>query len=124
MFTVEADPSQNLLAVRYSGSVRVEEAQRCLEHVRLALAKVRSGFRILADLTDLQSMDVTCAPYLTSIMDLCNATGVSAVVRIIPDPTRDIGLQIMSMFHYGRQVEVITCETRDAAVKTLQTLPM
>jgi anti-anti-sigma regulatory factor len=124
MFTIETDPSQNLLVIRYSGSVPAEEAARCLEEVRLALPKLQFGFRILADLAQLESMDVACAPYLTKIMDLCNAKNVSAVVRIIPDPTRDIGLNIMSSFHYGGNVEVITSETEADALERLETLQM
>ena len=120
MVAVQTDPSQNLLIIRYAGSVGPDEAERCLEEVRLALPKVQSGFRILADLTDLESMDVSCAPYLSTIMDVCNASGVAAVVRIIPDPKRDIGLQIMSLFHYGGGVKIITCETADDAMKALQ----
>lgn len=124
MVAVQTDPSQNLLIIRYAGSVGPDEAERCLEEVRLALSKVQSGFRILADLTDLESMDVSCAPYITGIMDVCNASGVSAVVRIIPDPKRDIGLQIMSLFHYRGGVKIITCETADDAMKALQAPPM
>ena len=120
MVAVQTDSSQNLLIIRYTGSVEPDEAERCLEEVRLALPKVQSGFRILADLTDLESMDVSCAPYLSTIMDVCNASGVAAVVRIIPDPKRDIGLQIMSLFHYGGGVKIITCETADDAMKALQ----
>jgi anti-anti-sigma regulatory factor len=122
MFTVETNPSQNLLVIRYSGSVDTNQAERCLEQVRLALPKVKPGFRILADLAQLQSMDVGCAPYLTKIMDACKAKGVSAVVRIIPDPKRDIGLQIMSSFHYGGDVRIITCETEHDAMRALKSL--
>ena len=124
MVAVQTDPSQNLLIIRYAGYVGLDEAKRCLEDVRLALPEVQSGFRILADLTDLESMDVGCVPYLTKIMDICNASGVAAVVRIIPDPKRDIGLQIMSLFHYGGGVKIITCQTADDAMKALQAPPM
>jgi anti-anti-sigma regulatory factor len=123
MFGVETDSPKNLLVIRYSGSVGADEAKQCLERVRVELPNVQSGFRILADLAELRSMDVSCAPYLTQIMDLCNTKGVSAVVRIIPDPSRDIGLNIMSSFHYGGDVQVITCETEEDAVRTLEALP-
>ena len=51
-------------------------------------------------------MDVACVPHLEHIMQLCDEKGVSAVVRAIPDPRRDIGLQIMSYFHYGPEVRI------------------
>ena len=86
-----------------------------MEEVRAGLAKLESGFRLLADLTDLESMDVACAPFIEKAMDLCNEKGASIVVRVIPDPTRDIGMQIMSLFHYGGDVRIVTCETLDEA---------
>ena len=98
MFTIEFDQPQNLLVIRYSDHVVPDETERALEQMRLALASVERGFRLLADLTALQSMDVLCAPHIESAMDLCNGKGVSDVVRIIPDPRKDIGMQIMSYF--------------------------
>ena len=120
MVTVQIDSTQNVLVIRYTGRVGPDEAERCLEQVRLALPGIQPHFRVLTDLTALESMDVNCRPYLTSIMDVCNASGVAGVVRIIPDPKRDIGLQIMSLFHYGGDVKVITCETADDAMKALE----
>jgi hypothetical protein len=40
-------------------------------------------------------------------------------VRIIPNPKLDIGFQIMSSFHYGTEVHVVTCESRDEALRVL-----
>jgi hypothetical protein len=47
--------------------------------------------------------------------------GASLVVRVIPDPHRDIGLQIMSIFHYGGDVQILTCETLAQAKEILET---
>ena len=65
-------------------------------------------------------MDVACAPFIEKAMDLCNEKGASIVVRVIPDPHRDIGLQIMSYFHYSGEVQIITCETLDQAEDILR----
>ena len=123
MVAFETDQPQNLLTIRYSGSVVRDEVERGLEEVRAALAKLQSGFRLLADLTDLQSMEVACAPIIEKAMDMCNAKGTSMVVRVIPDPTRDIGMQIMSLFHYGNDVRIVTCETLDEAKNILRAEP-
>ena len=111
MIRFEVDQPQNLLVIRYSGLVGPDETERGLEDVRAGLAKLKSGFRLLADLTELESMDVACAPFIEKAMELCNQKGASMVVRVIPDPRRDIGLQIMSIFHYGGDVKIFTCET-------------
>ena len=111
MFSVERVQSGNTLVIRYAGNVTPEETQRCAQEVEAALAEIQPGFRLLVDLTDLQSMMTACAPVIGRIMELCNAAGVAEIVRIIPDPTRDIGLQIMSFFHYGNDVHIRTCSS-------------
>lgn len=119
MFAVEVNQPKNLLVIRYRGSVGPDEAKRCLEEVRDGLTKMKTAFRLLADLTQLELMEVSCAPYIEKAMDLCNENGVSVVVRAIPDPKRDIGLQIMSYFHYGGDVRIVTCERLDEAMDVL-----
>lgn len=111
MIKVEADLPHNLLIIRYSGLVTADEIEKVLEQIRNSLAGLQSGFRLLGDLSQLESMDVKCAPFIEKIMDLCNQKGIAMIVRVIPDSHRDIGLQIMSIFHYRGEVEILTCET-------------
>jgi anti-anti-sigma regulatory factor len=117
---VETDPSQNLLIIRYSGLVTADETEEGLEQVRHGLAELQSGFRLLGDLSQLESMDVKCAPFIEKMMDLCNKKGTAIIVRVIPDPHRDIGLQIMSIFHYRGDVQILTCETLAQAENLLK----
>jgi anti-anti-sigma regulatory factor len=119
MFTIEVEQSRNLLVIRYSDHVGPDETERALEEMRLALDQVERGFRLLADLTQLQSMDIACAPHIESAMEMCNGKGVAEVIRIIPDPRRDIGMQIMSRFHYSGDVRIATCESADEAMTFL-----
>ena len=114
-YTVESDAEGGLLIIRYRGRVAAEDVACCAEEVADALATMPSGFRFLVDLTGLESMDLACVPHLEKIMKLCNAKGVSAVVRVVPDKRRDIGLQIMSYFHYGPDVQIFTCNNLDEA---------
>lgn len=109
MFTVRLDQAGNKLSICYSGRVTPDETRLCAEEVRLALTILQPGFRLIVDLTGLQAMEVACSPLIANIMEICNAAGVAEIVRIIPDPTRDIGLQIMSFFHYGDDVYIRTC---------------
>lgn len=119
VYAVEADPANNLLVIRYRDRVDDAAVERCAGEVRQALTSLAPDFRLLADFTGLQSMDVACAPHLRRIMRLCNEEGVSTVVRVIPDPQRDIGLGIMSFFHYGPDVHIATCATLDEAREIL-----
>jgi hypothetical protein len=122
MFTIELEQAGNGLTIGYSGHVGPDETRRCAEEVQLALTKMQPGFRLLVDLTELQSMDVSCSPLIGGIMEMCNAGGIAEVVRIIPDPTRDIGLQIMSLFHYRSDVRILTCASVAEALAALSKL--
>ena len=77
------------------------------------------GFRLLADLSGLQSMDLACAPFIAKVMDRCNERGVKKVIRIIPDPRKDIGFSIMSVFHYDRHVRILTFDNLAEAEEAL-----
>ena len=121
MISFEVDEPKRLLVIRYNGLVRADETEKGLEQIRNGLAKLQSGFRLLADLTELDSMEVGCAPFIEKAMDMCNEKGASMVVRVIPDPHRDIGLQIMSIFHYRGDVQILTCETLAQANEILRT---
>ena len=114
-YMVESDHQAGLLVIRYRGRVGPGDVERCAEEVAEALAGMAPGFRLLADFTALEAMDVACAAPLKKIMHLCNAKGVRAVARVMPDPRRDIGLKTMSYFHYGPAVQIFTCKNLDEA---------
>lgn len=119
MYRAELDKSKRLLKITGSQHVGPEEVQRCADELPALLAELQPGFRLLTDLSGLEAMDVACVPPVKWIMDLCNTKGVGTVVRVIADPHKDIGLNIMSLFHYGRGVHIVTCETLEAAMKVL-----
>ena len=118
-FKVEVDLSRRLLQLSYAGVIGPEEARRCCEEVQTRLPDLESGFRLLTDLTRLESMEPSCALYMKRIMDLCDAKGVALVVRIISDSTKDIGFNIMSLFHYTHDVPIVTCSSQDEAENAL-----
>jgi len=119
MFEVEVDKTANLLSIDYGGRIDVEEIQQCGEKIRSLLGDLQPGFRLLTDLTNLESMDLECVPHIKRMMDLCNKQGVHTVVRVIPDPHKDIGLNIMSLFHYDRRVHIVTCKNLAEAKSAL-----
>jgi hypothetical protein len=123
MFAVKLDQTQNVLTILYGGHVGPSEIRLCAAEVRPVLSIVQPGFRLVVDLTELLSMDVSCSPLIAGIMEMCNAAGVAEVVRIIPDPTRDIGFQILSFFHYGTDVFIRTCGSAAEAMELLARIP-
>ena len=120
MINFEVDEIKRLLGISYRGTVTPSETENGLDQIRSGLARLNSGFRVMVDLTALESMDVKCAPFIEKAMDLCNEKGASTVVRIIPDPHRDIGMSIMSVFHYRGDVRILTCETLAQAEALLE----
>jgi hypothetical protein len=119
MFQVEVDKAKNLLRISYAQHVGPEDTQLVEEKIPGLVPDLRPGFRLLTDLSGLESMDLACVPYMERMMDLCNQKGVEMVVRVIPDPYKDIGLNIMSLFHYPRRVHIVTCETLEEAREVL-----
>lgn len=121
MMTVRADKAKNLLTISFSGCVDPKEAERGLLEAEARVKDVESGFTLLADLTELEEMDPGCAPYIRKIMDRFAKHDIKKIVRVIPDPSKDIGLTIMSMFHYPRRVRIVTSESLTDAMKQLET---
>jgi hypothetical protein len=119
MIHVDSDPARNLLKLHFSQQVGPDEMKASFEMANSLLAKLRPGFCLLSDLRGLQSMDLQCALYIKQAMDAYNQKGIAKVVRIIPDPKKDIGLSIMSLFHYNRGVRIVTVETLAEAEKNL-----
>jgi hypothetical protein len=116
---VRGDVPGNRIEVRYQGRVTAADVQSVYRKVMDLLPLMRSGFTFLADLSGLESMDLDCAPFITKIMDACNAAAIGTVVRIVPDSRKDIGLNILSIIHYRRGVHVLTCENSAEADRVL-----
>lgn len=119
MIEIKSAPERKLLTITYRGAVAAAEAVAVHEAVLLAIDSMPSGFGLLVDFTPLTAMEPGCASSIAATMDHANNHGVAAVVRVIPDPARDIGMQILSRFHYGPDVQTYTCETMAEAMRLL-----
>lgn len=119
VFAVQFDPVRNLLRARFAGRISAGHLQAGLLEAGERLKAARTGFTVLTDLSALEAMDLDCGPLLGKIMDLCKAHGVQRVIRVVPDPHKDIGLNILSLIHYQGKVQLITCETLVEAEREL-----
>ncbi|HTB79386.1 MAG TPA: hypothetical protein VK717_00720 [Opitutaceae bacterium] len=120
VFAVEVDLARNLLRSRYSGHVTATAMQAAVEKGRELLPGMKPGFALLADWGQVEAMDFDCAPQIAELMDLCGKQGVGLIVRVLPDPARDIGLNILSIVHYRGKVRTVTCETAEEAEQALK----
>jgi len=119
MYSVEIDRSKRLLVISALEHVTAEQAKLVAQRVRELLHDVTPGFRVLADFRWLESMDSAAAPHIAEIMDTLTEKGVSFVTRVIPDPRKDIGLNILSQFHYGPEIQIATFESLADALQSL-----
>ena len=119
MYSVEIDRSRRLLVIGALQRVTAEEAKLAAQRIRELLRDVAPGFHVLADFRWLESMDPAAAPHVAKIMDTLAEKGVSSVTRVMPDPHKDIGLNILSQFHYGPEIQIATFETLADALQSL-----
>ena len=119
MYAVELDRSKRLLVISAAQTVTAEEAKMVAQRIREVLQDVAPGFHVLADFRGLQSMDSAAARHIAEIMDALAEKEVASVTRVMPDPHKDIGLNILSQFHYGPDVTITTFDRLADAVQSI-----
>src|SRR6266568_5551066 len=119
MYALELDRSKRLLVISAAQRVTAEEANRAAQRIRELLQDVAPGFHVLADFRWLESMDSAAARHIAEMMDALTEKNVASVTRVMPDPHKDIGLNILSQFHYGANVQIGTFETLADAVQSI-----
>ena len=119
MVLATCNKAKQLFLLSYFGQVSRSDLERSREDYNGLLAEMRLGFRLLVDLTGLESMKLDCMDLIGEFMRLMDQSGVGMVVRVIPDPKKDIGLSILSVFHYPSRIQIITCEARKEALELL-----
>jgi hypothetical protein len=119
MILCNVDESGCVLTMSYGGRVVAEEMRCCLGTIRDLMDQLKPGFFLLTDLSNLESMEASCATELGAIMDQCSAKGMSTVVQVIPDPNKDIGFDLISVFHLHPSVKTQTHQSLAEAIKSL-----
>src|SRR4029434_4772231 len=119
MYALELDRSKRLLVISAAQRVTAEEANLAAQRIRELLHDIAPGFHVLGDFRWLESMDSAAARHIAEIMDALAEKNVASVTRVMPDPRKDIGLNILSQFHYGPDVTVTTFETVADAIRSI-----
>ena len=117
--SVELSPDRTVLRMRFFGDITLALLKEHTEKVMSLTRQASSGFTVFTDLTNLEKMDGSCARVLAKIMDQFSASGVARVIRVIPDKDKDIGFNILSIFHYDSSVRITTCESLTEAEEVL-----
>jgi len=119
MVLATINPPLQLMLMSFIGHVRPEELVAAEENVRQLLENLQPGFRVLSDLSQLDEFEPGSAVEIGRTMNLLSQKGVGVIVRVIPDDSKDFGLNILSLFHYSPPPRIVTCETMEEAAKAL-----
>jgi len=119
MFLATSNKNKRLLCVTYAGVVNPEQLAAGRAELTPLLAELPPGFRVLVNLSQLETMDIECQAEIGLQMEAFDRAGVSLIVRVIPDESKDIGLNILTVFHYSRHPQVATCRNLTEAAGVL-----
>jgi hypothetical protein len=119
MFLAMTNKAKRLLYLGYIQQVCTDDLKRGLKELPALLADLPSGFHLLVDLARLESMEPACSTQIGKVMELCDQHGVELVVRVIPEPAKDIGFNMLSIFHYPHHPRAVTCKTMNEAARLL-----
>ena len=119
MLLITANKPQRLLCLHYVQRVSPAELAAAYDELKAVLAELPGNFRLLADLSQVEFMEPECMTELGRAMDLIDQHGVKLIVRVIPDPAKDMGLNILAIFHYPDHPKTITCDSLADALRQL-----
>jgi len=119
MVLVTANLPRQIVLIIFIGHVRASELIKSQDELATFLTQMPSGFTLLTDLTPLDQLDKDCLDHIARSMDLCAERGVGLIVRVIPEASKDIGLSILSIFHYPHRPRMVTCKTMLEAAHAL-----
>jgi len=119
MFLATINQPRDLLYVCYIGHVTVADLQRGKADLEKLLADLQPGFRLLADLSRVDAVDLACVQEIGKTMELLERHQVGLIVRVVPDEGKDIGFNIIAAFHYKKRPRVATFETIQEAARLL-----
>ncbi len=115
MIKVSYNQARNTVMIEFIGTVSVAEAEQHYLDLQKIVPKCKKGFKLLTDFTALQSMDPKVQGVIKKAMDYFNRQGISKIFRVIPTPEQDFGLNILSFFHYSKEVKFFTLTSREEA---------
>ncbi len=119
MINLNYDQDHNAVIIEFVGAIDAAQGDEYLPRLGQFIPSAK-GFNLLVDLTAVESMDRGIHGTIKKAMDLFNVRGVAKIVRVIPDPGKDIGLNIMSVFHYESSVRILTVSSRQEAWERLK----
>ncbi|MFH1093837.1 MAG: hypothetical protein V1739_06765 [Candidatus Omnitrophota bacterium] len=119
MYRIKLNIVFNTLELHLQECFDTEQGRELFGELSMSIHELKPGFKLLTDLSELRKMDFDAHQSIDEIMELCNKHNVSKVVRVITKDSRDIGFNIMSLFHYSHRVIIHTCDSLEKAQKEI-----
>lgn len=120
MINASYDSKLNTVFIEFNGKIDANQAEKYYSDIQKIVPRGSDGFKVLTDFSKADGIDFAVRDSIKKVMDFFNASGVTQVFRVIPDPNQDIGLNIMSFFHYSKEVQIFTFTTRSEAEARLR----
>jgi len=120
MVKVSYDDEHNTVIIEFEGNIDIAQAERFFSDIEKVLPKPGKGFKLLTDFSSVQTMELAVKDEIKKAMGLFNARGVTEILRVLPDPDMDIGLNIMSRSRYSQDVKILTLRSREEALARLR----
>lgn len=115
MINLSYDPTHNTVIIDFIGKIDPAQSEDYLASIPKLVPKDKKKFNLLVDLSLVESMDPHMKGPIKQAMEIFNSHGVEMIIRVIPNPHHDIGLNIMSFFHYDKKVRMLTLKSRQEA---------
>jgi len=119
MVSCSVDDCGEILTITYMDAVEPDQVELCRRAIRDKMQHLKPGFALLIDLTNMESMDQECAQVLGATIELCSSREMAVAVWVIPDPRKDIGLNLIARFHCWTPVRTHTRHNLAEAMKCL-----
>ena len=119
MVTCSVDDCGHILTISFCRHVTAPCVEGSRRTIRDQMKHLRPGFALLCDLTHMEQMDAECAQTIGALMELCSSREMGVAVWVIPDPQKDIGMNLISRFHCWEPVRMHTRPNLAEAVRCL-----
>jgi ABC-type transporter Mla MlaB component len=119
MITTTIYQEKNLLYLSFLddvGMIQFSELERRLSSIFRCLEQ---DFTLLTDLSGVGEIDFACVNQIAELMERTVEAGVGQVLRVVPDPCKDIGFGILAAFHYPKSLPVRVFENLSEAMDAL-----
>ncbi|MBN3039922.1 MAG: hypothetical protein JW867_02220 [Candidatus Omnitrophica bacterium] len=119
MYEIKTNAVRNTLFVTLKGVFTAQQSKEILKDIPKKLSQLKNDFTLLTDMCSLKEIEDQARPYIEKTMNLLNKHGVSKIIRIIPESSDDIGFNIMSLFHYSKDVKITTFKSFKELVENI-----